>query len=106
VLQNSSQPTSDLTYFESLDSVMDKSKVFGDGMKGIVKHAKPSQHEEFCESVRRVSEAICGLVEAAAQAAYLVGIADPSSVAGRKGLVNHSQFYQASQVNLLITYGL
>jgi len=99
-LENSSQPATDLSYFESLDSVMFRSKEFGDGMKGMAKHAKPSQHEEFRGSVIVVADGVCGLIEAAAQIAYLVGIGDPSSVAGRKGLVNQSQFYQALQVGL------
>lgn len=83
---------------------MYKSKEFGDGMKGMAKHAKPSQHLEFRESVRIVADGVCGLIEAAAQIAYLVGIADPSSVAGRKGLVNQSQFYQALQVRMDVIY--
>ncbi len=77
---------------------MEKSKALGDGMTGIANHAKKSEHEEFGDAVRGVSDAICGLVEAASQAAYLVGVADPSSVAGRKGLVDQTQFYKASQV--------
>jgi talin len=74
---------------------MHKSKEFGDGMKGMAKHAKPSEHQEFRESVRIAAEGVCGLIEAAAQIAYLVGMANPFSVAGRKGLVNQSQFTQA-----------
>ena len=35
--------------------------------------------------------------ENAAQAAYLVGIADPASEPGRPGLVDQSQFSRASQ---------
>ena len=50
---------------------MEKSKALGDGMTGIANHAKHSEHDEFGEAVKGVSEAICGLVEAAAQASYL-----------------------------------
>lgn len=65
-------------------------------MTGIANHAKKSEHEQFGEAVRGVSSSICGLVEAAAQAAYLVGVSEPSSVAGRHGLVDQAQFARAS----------
>ena len=71
--------------------------VAGDGMTGIANHAKKSEHEEFGEAVKSVSNSICGLVEAAAQAAYLVGVSEPSSVAGRPGLVDQAQFARAAQ---------
>ena len=86
VLENTTQAVSELSYYECLDTVMEKSKALGDGMTGIANHAKKSEHEEFGESVKSVAAAICGLVEAAAQSAYLVGVSDPSSVAGRMGL--------------------
>ncbi|XP_049847483.1 talin-1 isoform X1 [Schistocerca gregaria] len=97
LLDNPSEPVNDSTYFECLDTVMEKSKSLGDGMTGIANHAKESQHEQFGESVKSVSSSICGLVEAAAQAAYLVGVSDPSSVAGRPGLVDQAQFARAAQ---------
>uniref|UniRef100_A0A646QFM5 Talin1 n=1 Tax=Hemiscolopendra marginata TaxID=943146 RepID=A0A646QFM5_9MYRI len=97
LLDYPSEPINDATYFECLDTVMEKSKNLGDGMTGIANHAKKSEHENFGEAVKGVSEAICGLIESAAQAAYLVGVSDPSSVAGRPGLVDQSQFARASQ---------
>lgn len=66
-------------------------------MTGIANHAKKSEYEEFGEAVKSVSSSICGLVEAAAQAAYLVGVSEPSSVAGRPGLVDQAQFARAAQ---------
>ncbi len=97
VLENTAQPISDVSYYECLDIVMEKSKALGDCMTGIANHAKKSEHEEFGEAVKGVSEAICGLVEAAAQSAYLVGVADPSSIAGKRGLVDQNQFMRAYQ---------
>ncbi len=97
VLENANQSICDLSYYECLDTVMEKSKALGDGMTGIANHAKHSEHDEFGEAVKGVSEAICGLVEAAAQAAYLVGVADPSSVGGKRGLVDQAQFLRAAQ---------
>eukprot|EP00095_Tigriopus_kingsejongensis_P007975 maker-scaffold475_size161908-snap-gene-0.21 protein:Tk07975 transcript:maker-scaffold475_size161908-snap-gene-0.21-mRNA-1 annotation:"Talin-1" len=97
ILENSNQPVSDSSYFECLDIVMDKSKALGDCMTGIANHAKKSEHDAFGEAVHGVSDAICGLVEAAAQSAYLVGVSDPSSVSGRRGIVDQNQFMRAYQ---------
>ena len=97
MLENQSEPVSDASYYECLDNVMEKSKALGDGMTGIANHAKKSEHEEFGAAVKEVSDAIVGLIEAASQATYLVGIADPTSVAGKRGLVEQTQFMRASQ---------
>merc|ERR1712223_710660 len=97
VLENTTQSVSDLSYFECLDTVMEKSKALGDRMTGIANHAKHSEHDLFGDAVKGVAEAICGLVEAAAQASYLVGVADPSSVSGKRGLVDQAQFLRAAQ---------
>merc|ERR1719391_915489 len=92
MLENPSEPVSDSSYYECLDNVMEKSKALGDGMTGIANHAKKSEHDEFGESVKSVSDAICGLVEAAAQSAHLVGVSEPSSTTGRQGLIDQNQF--------------
>lgn len=97
LLDHPSDPVTDASYFECLDTVMDRSKSLGDAMTGIANHAKKLEHDKFGSAVKEVSEAICGLVESAAQAAYLVGISDPTSVAGRPGLVDQSQFARAYQ---------
>ena len=60
-------------------------------------HAKKGDHEEFGKAVENTSLAVCQLTEAASQAAYLVGIADPSSTAATPGLVDQTQFARASQ---------
>ncbi|XP_076439084.1 talin-1-like isoform X2 [Babylonia areolata] len=97
VLDNPNEPVSDLSYFESLDAVMEKSKALGDGMTGISNHAKKGELDDFCDSVRNFANSVCGLTEASAQAAYLVGIADPASEPGRPGVVDQSQFHRANQ---------
>lgn len=66
-------------------------------MSGIANHAKKSEHEYFGEAVKGVSSSICGLVEAAAQAAYLVGVSHSSSTVGRPGLLDQAQLARASQ---------
>uniref|UniRef100_A0A6A7G0J5 Talin-2-like isoform X3 n=2 Tax=Hirondellea gigas TaxID=1518452 RepID=A0A6A7G0J5_9CRUS len=95
LLKHPSEPINNSSYYECLDSVMERSKCLGDAMTGIANHAKNLQHEQFGVSVKEVSTAICGLVEAAGQAAYLVAISDPSSVAGRPGLLDQNAFGRA-----------
>lgn len=92
-----SEPINDASYFECLDTVMEKSKCLGDGMTGIATHAKKCEHEQFGESVRSVSNSICGLIEPAAQAAYLLAASDPSSIPAKQGLVDQAQFARAYQ---------
>ena len=97
MLDTPTEAISDATYYECLDNVMEKSKALGDGMTGIANHAKRSEHDQFGSAVKEVADAIVGLIEAASQATYLVGISDPTSVAGVRGLVDQSQFARASQ---------
>ncbi|KAM4689922.1 talin-1-like, partial [Rhinophrynus dorsalis] len=97
LLQNPTEPVNDQSYFHCLDSVMENSKVLGESMAGISQNAKTSNLPEFGESVSAASKALCGLTEAAAQAAYLVGVSDPNSRAGQQGLVDPTQFARANQ---------
>ncbi|XP_044265750.1 talin-2 isoform X5 [Tribolium madens] len=97
LLESPTEPINDCTYYEALDSVIDKSKILGDCMTGITNSAKQSQHEKFAENMKTFSTYICHFIEASAQAAYLVGVSDPSSIAGRPGLVDQAQFARASQ---------
>ncbi|XP_071942853.1 talin-1-like isoform X3 [Antedon mediterranea] len=95
IMDDVSGPINDASYFECLDTVIAKSKALGGSMAGITRNAKDGQLEEFGKSVQSAGDAVCGLAEAAAQSAYLVGISDPSSVAGRPGLVDQTQFARA-----------
>ncbi|XP_026540764.1 talin-1 isoform X2 [Notechis scutatus] len=97
LLENPSQAVSDMSYFNCLDSVMENSKVLGEAMAGISQNAKYSKLPEFGDSVSTASKALCGFTEAAAQAAYLVGVSDPNSQAGQQGLVDPTQFARANQ---------
>ncbi|KAK7832742.1 hypothetical protein U0070_026938 [Myodes glareolus] len=71
--------------------------VLGESMAGISQNAKTGDLPAFGECVGIASKALCGLTEAAAQAAYLVGISDPNSQAGHQGLVDPIQFARANQ---------
>ncbi|OXU28323.1 hypothetical protein TSAR_002155 [Trichomalopsis sarcophagae] len=97
LLDNPTEPISDASYFDCLETVMEKSKKLGDGMTGIANYAKKSEYEQFSEAIKGVSSSICGLIEAAAQAAYLAGVSDPTSVAGKPGLVDQAYFLRAAQ---------
>nr|XP_033793377.1 talin-1 isoform X1 [Geotrypetes seraphini] len=97
MLENPTEAVNDLSYFDCLDSVMENSKVLGESMAGISQNAKNSNLPEFGDSVSAASKALCGLTEAAAQAAYLVGVSDPNSHAGQQGLVDPTQFARANQ---------
>uniref|UniRef100_A0A8C6KBH2 Talin 1 n=1 Tax=Nothobranchius furzeri TaxID=105023 RepID=A0A8C6KBH2_NOTFU len=97
MLENPTEAVNDLSFFECIDSVMENSKVLGESMAGISHNAKNSNLPEFGDSVSGGSKALCGLTEAAAQAAYLVGVSDPNSSAGQKGLVDPTQFARANQ---------
>lgn len=97
LLDQPSEQINDQSYYECLGTVMDCSKVLGEAMTGIVSHAKAQDHDKFGRSVKGVSNAICGLTESAAQAVYLVGIGDPSSVIGRPGLVDQAQFARVQE---------
>ncbi|XP_057660933.1 talin-1 isoform X1 [Diorhabda carinulata] len=97
LLDNPTEPINDSSYYETLDTVIEKSKILGEGLTGITSSAKSSEHEKFTEHVKNYSSAICSMIETSAQAAYLIGVSDPSSTAGRPGLVDQAQFARASQ---------
>ncbi|KAG8440219.1 hypothetical protein GDO86_006124 [Hymenochirus boettgeri] len=97
MLENPNEPVSDLSYFDCIESVMENSKVLGESMAGISQNAKTGDLPVFGECVSSASKALCGLTEAASQAAYLVGISDPNSQAGQQGLVDPIQFARANQ---------
>ncbi|XP_069480588.1 talin-2 isoform X7 [Ambystoma mexicanum] len=97
MLDNPNEPVSDLSYFDCIESVMENSKDLGESMAGISQNAKTGDLPAFGECVGVASKALCGLTEAAAQAAYLVGISDPNSQAGHQGLVDPIQFARANQ---------
>ncbi|GMR53179.1 hypothetical protein PMAYCL1PPCAC_23374, partial [Pristionchus mayeri] len=95
-------PVNDDSYFGSLDKVTSHSRSLGEAMTGIAKNAKQMEsggHEEtqrFCHSVRQSADAVCSLAEAAAQSAYLVGVAHPKSVRGQAALVDAPRLHRSA----------
>lgn len=106
VLDNPVEPVSDLSYFDCLDLVMEKSQVVGEAGAKITSTAKKQNYDEFGEAVDTTAKAVCQLTMSAAQAAYLVGIADPSSTAATPGLVDQTQFARASQAISMACHNL
>uniref|UniRef100_A0A8D2JXH4 Talin 1 n=1 Tax=Theropithecus gelada TaxID=9565 RepID=A0A8D2JXH4_THEGE len=106
LLENPVQPINDMSYFGCLDSVMENSKVLGEAMTGISQNAKNGNLPEFGEAISTASKALCGFTEAAAQAAYLVGVSDPNSQAGQQGLVEPTQFARANQAIQMACHSL
>lgn len=74
LLDNPTEPINDSSYYESLDNVIEKSKVLGEALSGITSSAKCSENEKFVEHVKNFSNAICSLIESSSQTAYLVSI--------------------------------
>uniref|UniRef100_A0A9J8CDI8 Talin 2a n=1 Tax=Cyprinus carpio carpio TaxID=630221 RepID=A0A9J8CDI8_CYPCA len=97
LLDNPNEPVSDLSYFDCIESVMENSKILGESMAGISHNCKTGDVPAFGDCVGGASKALCGLTEAAGQAAYLVGVSDPNSQAGHPGLVDPIQFARANQ---------
>uniref|UniRef100_A0A8C5AHK9 Talin 2a n=1 Tax=Gadus morhua TaxID=8049 RepID=A0A8C5AHK9_GADMO len=97
LLDSPNEPVSDLSYFHCIESVMENSKVLGESMAGISQNCKLGDVGAFGDCVGSASKALCGLTEAAGQAAYLVGVSDPNSQAGHQGLVDPIQFAKANQ---------
>ncbi|XP_053676169.1 talin-2 [Anopheles nili] len=97
LLESPQESVTDQGYFDCHDVVMEKSRALGEGMSGIANNAKASKYVEFGHCVNSVSESIRGIIESAAQAAYLVGVSNPTSVGGRPGIVDQAQYARAAQ---------
>ncbi|KAG7237842.1 hypothetical protein INR49_031736 [Caranx melampygus] len=79
------------------DNALRELEVLGESMAGISQNCKTGDVPAFGDCVGSASKALCGLTEAAGQAAYLVGVSDPNSQAGHQGLVDPIQFAKANQ---------
>uniref|UniRef100_A0A3Q4M397 Talin 1 n=1 Tax=Neolamprologus brichardi TaxID=32507 RepID=A0A3Q4M397_NEOBR len=82
MLENPTEAISELSYFDCIDSVMENSKV--------LLTCLPNVMFVYCMYGRQ------GL-SFRLWAAYLLGVSDPNSTAGQKGLVDPAQFARANQ---------
>ena len=69
----------DSSFFECLETVLEKSNVLNESVTEISASAREGNHEKFCESIRTLSSCVIVLSESSAHAAYLVGVSDPRS---------------------------
>ncbi|XP_055913869.1 talin-2 [Eupeodes corollae] len=97
LLEYPHEAITDQGYFECVETATGKSRNLGYAISEMINNAKQSKHVEFGQSVNNVSESIHGLIESSAQAAYLIGVSHPSSVAGRPGIIDQSQLNYAYQ---------
>jgi talin len=95
VLDNPVEAVNEASYYQCLDTATEKSQVLAQSMQDITSALKQEDHDVLVDAVGGASDAVCQLTESTAQAAYLVAIADPSSTAGRSGLVDQSAFAKA-----------
>lgn len=95
-LDKPTEPINEMSYYECHNLIMEKSKNLGDGMTGMANHAKHSEYDAFGKCVNNVSDSICGLCEAVAQASYLVAISEATSNMANKGLIDQTQFSRAA----------
>ncbi|XP_017955297.1 talin-2 isoform X3 [Drosophila navojoa] len=91
------EPINEMGYFDCVEQATAKSRNLGYAISEMINNAKQSQHVEFSQSVNNVNESIQGLMESSSQAAYLIGVSHPSSVAGRPGIIDQAQLTWAYQ---------
>ncbi|XP_036337556.1 talin-2 [Rhagoletis pomonella] len=91
------EPINEQGYFECVENATNKSRNLGYAISEMINNAKQSNHVGFGQSVNTVAESIHSLIESSAQAAYLIGVSHPSSVAGRPGIIDQAQLSWAYQ---------
>eukprot|EP00117_Sycon_ciliatum_P044924 scpid3709/ scgid32340/ Talin-1 len=97
ILETISEPVTDLTFLECQQTVQAKATTLGATMGVVPAHIKKREFDKFGDSITEAAECISSLLEAAAQAAYLIGVSDPTSIASQPGLVDSTQTAQAQQ---------
>lgn len=86
------------SYYDCLDQIIEQSRLLGESVTGIANSCKnPTSPDSFCRSVKDTSGSVCGLVEAAAHSAYLIGVSDIESKLGRSPILDTSHFFSCSQ---------
>ena len=86
------------TYYECLDQIIEQSGLLGESMTGIANSCKNANTGIFGKSIKDTASSVCGLVEAAAHSAFIIGVSDPESKRGRAAILDASQFFHSSQL--------
>jgi len=85
---------SNLSYPESLSLVTNKSKTVTSSITGLTAASRGGNIKRIGQVVVELAEAIKEITNGNIQAAYLIGIADPSSVAATSRVINQNQFIE------------
>lgn len=86
------------SYYDCLDQIIELSRLLGESMTGLANSCKnPVNPNVFVKSIKDTSASICGLVEAAAHSAYIIGVSDLDSKRGRPSILDPSHFINCSQ---------
>ncbi|TGZ65701.1 hypothetical protein CRM22_005745 [Opisthorchis felineus] len=97
LLENPNRPVNQKTYYECVDEVARSITPLADSLRSMSNAAKEKHTQEFGAAVRQCSNSMCQLVEETAQAAYLIGLADPRSEPGRPSLVDPQLFVRSQR---------
>ncbi|KAA0200427.1 Talin [Fasciolopsis buskii] len=97
LLENPIRPVNQQAYYDCVDSVAKSLSPLADSLRNMSNSARDQQSQEFGSAVRQCADSMCQLVEETAQAAYLIGLADPRSEPGKPSLVNTQLFLRTQQ---------
>ncbi|CAL8103548.1 unnamed protein product [Calicophoron daubneyi] len=97
LLENPSRPLNQQNYYECVDAVAKSLAPLADSLRNMSTSAKDNHIPEFGAAVRQYADSMCELVEETAQAAYLIGLADPHSEPGKPSSVNTQLFIRSQK---------
>eukprot|EP00117_Sycon_ciliatum_P001215 scpid5059/ scgid6971/ Talin-1 len=98
MLDNINEPVNAKTFFACQETVRDTATKCGELMsKNIGSQLKANNMNGFGDDMSSAAQCVCQMIETATQASYLVGISDPSSIAGTAGVVDSTTIAQAHQ---------
>ena len=86
-----------VSYYDCLDKIIEYSRHLGESVTGVANSCKSQNLETFDKFIKETSCSLSGLVEAAVQSAYLIGLSDSESKPGKMPILDTSQFIMFSQ---------
>ncbi|EGD80615.1 Tln1 protein [Salpingoeca rosetta] len=84
-LESPTSAISASSYFTCVDDVLTKTRDLGSALAEVAGHCKNRDTDRFNSALQHATDAVVGLCEDAAQAAYLVAVSDVSSSGGSGG---------------------
>ncbi|KAL5104483.1 Talin-1 [Taenia crassiceps] len=92
LLEYPDRPTNQHTYQLCVTSFAQSLVPLSDGIRGTLNGVRSHNTDVFTSNIRKVTDCLCQLVEETSQAAYLVGVAHPTSEPERGGPVDIALF--------------